>query len=193
MQAIRTVAVFCGASTGTDPRHAEAARALGQALAQAGLRLVYGGGRVGLMGILADAALDAHGHVTGVIPDFLRKWEVAHDRVTDLVVTASMHARKQRMVELADAFVTLPGGLGTFDETIEILTWKQLHLHAKPIVICNVAGSAGPLLALIQGAVEMGFARSDVLGLFQVADSIAGAMALLAASPASVAAASDLT
>lgn len=193
MQAIRTVAVFCGASTGTDPRHAEAARALGQALAQAGLRLVYGGGRVGLMGILADAALDAHGQVTGVIPDFLRKWEVAHDRVTDLVVTASMHARKQRMVELADAFVTLPGGLGTFDETIEILTWKQLRLHAKPIVICNVAGSAGPLLALIQGAVEMGFARSDVLGLFQVADSIEAAMALLAASPAAAAAASDLT
>jgi uncharacterized protein (TIGR00730 family) len=193
MQAIRTVAVFCGASTGTDPRHAEAARALGQALAQAGLRLVYGGGRVGLMGILADAALDAHGQVTGVIPDFLRKWEVAHDRVTDLVVTASMHARKQRMVEVADAFVTLPGGLGTFDETIEILTWKQLRLHAKPIVICNVAGSAGPLLALIQGAVEMGFARSDVLGLFQVADSIEAAMALLAASPAAAAAASDLT
>jgi hypothetical protein len=193
MQAIRTVAVFCGASTGTDPRHAEAARALGQALAQAGLRLVYGGGRVGLMGILADAALDAHGQVTGVIPDFLRKWEVAHDRVTDLVVTASMHARKQRMVELADAFITLPGGLGTFDETIEILTWKQLRLHAKPIVICNVAGSAGPLLALIQGAVEMGFARSDVLGLFQVADSIEAAMALLAASPAAAAAASDLT
>lgn len=193
MQAIRTVAVFCGASTGTHPAHAEAARALGQALGQGGLRLVYGGGRVGLMGILADAALDAHGQVTGVIPDFLRKWEVAHDRVADLVVTTSMHARKQRMVELADAFVTLPGGLGTFDETVEILTWKQLRLHDKPIVICDIAGSAGPLLALIQGAVEMGFARSDVLGLFQVADSIAGAMALLAASPSSAAAASDLT
>jgi uncharacterized protein (TIGR00730 family) len=193
MQSIRTVAVFCGASIGTDPLHADAAKALGTALGQAGLRLVYGGGRVGLMGLLADAALDAHGQVIGVIPDFLQKWEVAHDRVADLVVTTSMHARKQRMVELSDAFVTLPGGLGTFDETIEILTWKQLRLHDKPIIICNIAGSAAPLLALIEGAIGMGFARSDVRGLYQVADSVGQVMDVLAASPSSAAAASDLT
>jgi uncharacterized protein (TIGR00730 family) len=193
MPSIRSVAVFCGSSHGRDPRHAEAARDMGHALGQAGLRLVYGGGRVGLMGVLADAALDAGGQVTGVIPDFLRKWEVAHDRVADLVVTPSMHTRKQRMVELADAFVTLPGGLGTFDETIEILTWKLLKLHAKPVVICDVAGSAGPLLALIEGAVEMGFARGEVRDLYAVARDVPGVMDYLATALPAAPAAADLT
>jgi uncharacterized protein (TIGR00730 family) len=189
MPSIRSVAVFCGASHGRDPRHAEAARAMGQALGEAGLRLIYGGGRVGLMGVLADAALDAGGQVTGVIPDFLRKWEVAHDRVADLIVTP----RKQRMVELADAFVTLPGGLGTFDETIEILTWKLLKLHAKPIVICDVHGSAGPLLALIEGAVEMGFARGEARDLYSVARDVPEVMAYLATALPAAQAAADLT
>lgn len=166
---------------------------MGDALGRAGLRLVYGGGRVGLMGVLADAALDAGGQVTGVIPDFLRKWEVAHDRVANLIVTPSMHTRKQRMVELADAFVTLPGGLGTFDETIEILTWKLLKLHAKPIVICDVVGSAGPLLALIEGAVEMGFARGEVRDLYAVAEGVPAVMEYLASALPAAQAAADLT
>lgn len=193
MPSIRSVAVFCGSSHGRDPRHADAARAMGDALGRAGLRLVYGGGRVGLMGVLADAALDAGGQVTGVIPDFLRKWEVAHDRVADLVVTPSMHTRKQRMVELADAFVALPGGLGTFDETIEILTWKLLKLHAKPVVICDVFGSASPLLALIEGAVEMGFARGEVRDLYVVAQGVPAVMAYLATALPAAQAAADLT
>src|SRR5205807_2470705 len=119
---VRTVAVFCGSRPGTLPEFHASAAALGRGLGRAGLRLVYGGGRIGLMGALADAALAAGGEVIGVIPEFLTRLEVAHDGVAELIVTDSMHVRKHRMFELADAFVTLPGGLGTLDETVEILT-----------------------------------------------------------------------
>ena len=124
----------------------------------AGIRLVYGGGRIGLMGVMADAALAAGGTVTGVIPEFLTRREVAHAGITELIVTDSMHSRKQRMFEAADAFISLPGGLGTLDETIEIITWRQLGLHAKPILICDVAGSAAPFLATIEAAIAADFA-----------------------------------
>ena len=157
MPDLHAVAVFCGSRTGNDPAYRAAAQMLGHGLAEAGIRLVYGGGRIGLMGVMADAALAAGGTVLGVIPEFLTRREVAHEGITELVTTASMHSRKQRMFEAADAFVSLPGGLGTLDETIEIITWRQLGLHTKPILICDVAGSAAPFLAAIEAVIAADF------------------------------------
>ena len=145
---------------------------IGHGLAKAGIGLVYGGGRIGLMGVMADAALAAGGTVLGVIPEFLTLREVAHEGITELVVTDSMHSRKQRMFEAADAFISLPGGLGTLDETIEIITWRQLRLHAKPILICDVAGSAAPFLATIEAAIDADFALPETRHLYEVLDSV---------------------
>jgi len=181
MAEIKTVAVFCGAQAGDDPAYRAAAVALGRGLAEAGIRLVFGGGRIGLMGAVADAALAAGGRVLGVIPEFLTRWEVAHEGVADMTVTDSMHSRKRRMFDLSDAFVTLPGGLGTLDETIEIITWRQLKLHDKPILLCDVKGSAAPLLAAIEAAIAHGFARSDVRHLYEVADGVPAVLRRLAA------------
>ena len=139
---IRSVVVFCGSRMGVDPAAHAAAAAMGSGLAAAGIRLVYGGGRNGLMGVVADAALAGGANVTGIIPDFLRGQEAAHHGVSDLVVTTTMHDRKTRMYTLADAFVTLPGGLGTLDETVEVITWRQLRLHDKPILVVDVNGWA---------------------------------------------------
>ncbi len=163
-----SVAVFCGARPGHDPAALAAAGALGAGLARLGMRLVYGGGRVGLMGAVADAALEGGGRVLGVIPEFLTRREVAHRGVTEMVVTGSMHARKQRMAEAADAFVTLPGGLGTLDETVEIVTWRQLGLHDKPVLVCDVGGWAGGLLGAFGAAVRDGFAGEETMRLFEV-------------------------
>lgn len=171
MSDISAICVFCGSRTGSDPAYENAARALGRLMAEKGIRLVYGGGHVGLMGVIADAVLDAGGQVTGVIPDFLRRREVGRDDLTELVVTDSMHSRKQRMFELADAFVALPGGLGTLDETIEVATWKQLGLHAKPIVILDAAGYWGALSVLLTSVVKGGFAYGDIQTLWSVVDS----------------------
>ncbi len=171
MSDISAICVFCGSRTGSDPAYENAARTLGRLMAEKGIRLVYGGGHVGLMGVIADAVLDAGGQVTGVIPDFLRRREVGRDDLTDLVITDSMHSRKQRMFELADAFVALPGGLGTLDETIEVATWKQLGLHAKPIVILDAAGYWGALSALLTSVVKGGFAYGDIQTLWSVVDS----------------------
>jgi uncharacterized protein (TIGR00730 family) len=179
MPEIQTVAVFCGSRAGHDPACRAAAIGLGTALAKAGIRMVYGGGRVGLMGALADAALAAGGKVVGVIPEFLTHWEVAHNDLSEQIVTDSMHSRKRRMFELSDAFVSLPGGLGTFDETIEIITWRQLKLHDKPILVCDVAGSAAPLLAAIEAAIATGFARAETRGLFERTDGIEATIARL--------------
>jgi len=179
MPDIHSVAVFCGAQAGGRPEYAAAADALGRGLAQAGMRLVYGGGRVGLMGRVADATMAAGGTVTGVIPEFLTRWEVAHDQVSDLVITDSMHSRKRHMFDLADAFVTMPGGLGTLDETFEILTWRQLKLHDKPILLCDVAGSVRPLVAAIEAAIAEGFARSEVRGLYEVVEGVPAVLARL--------------
>jgi uncharacterized protein (TIGR00730 family) len=187
------VAVFCGSRFGTDPRHREAAATLGQALAEAGIRLVYGGGRVGLMGVVADAVLAAGGTVTGVIPTFLAKREVEHQGVTELIETATMHARKTIMAERADAFVMMPGGLGTFDETIEIITWRQLGLHDKPIILCDVAGSARPLITMLEAAVDMGFAGADTRRLYAVAEGAEAVLPLLATLQPGGRAAADLT
>ncbi len=181
MAEIKTVAVFCGAQAGDDPAYRAAAEALGRGLAEAGMTLVFGGGRIGLMGAVADACLAAGGRVVGVIPEFLTLWEVAHEGVADMTVTDSMHSRKRRMFDLSDAFVTLPGGLGTFDETIEIITWRQLKLHDKPILLCDVKGSSNALVAAIEDAVARGFARSDVLRLYEVVEGVPAVLARLAA------------
>ncbi|MCX7380102.1 MAG: TIGR00730 family Rossman fold protein [Alphaproteobacteria bacterium] len=173
MSDVHSVAVFCGSSMGSDPAHAAAAAGFGTALAHAGMRLVYGGGRVGLMGVIADTAIAAGGTVIGVIPEFLRAREVAHHGISETIVTDSMHTRKRRMFELADAFVALPGGLGTFDETFEILTWRQLKLHDKPILLCNINGAFAPLIAIIEAAIAGGFARSEARGLFEVTPTVA--------------------
>jgi len=172
MPTIQTVAVFCGAHPGHDPACRAAASELGRGMAQADIRLVYGGGRVGLMGALADAALAAGGQVIGVIPEFLIRWEVAHDGLTEQIVTDSMHTRKRRMFELSDAFVALPGGLGTLDEIIEIMTWRQLKLHDKPVLVCDVGGSAAPLQAVIEAAIAAGFARPETRLLFERIDGV---------------------
>ena len=183
MAGIATVAVFCGAQAGHDPRHGDAAEAMGRALARAGMRVVYGGGRVGLMGRVADGALAEGGSVIGVIPTFLRARELAHAGVAEMIVTASMHERKARMVELSDAFVSLPGGLGTLDETIEVITWRQLGLHDKPIILCDVAGSARALLGVVDAAIGMGFAQDSSRALFALVDGVEETMALLSRLP----------
>ena len=150
------VCVYCGSSAGDDPRFAATARAFGTALANAGIGVVFGGGRVGLMGAVADAALAAGGEVIGVIPRFLEEREVAHSGV-DLRVVESMHERKQLMSELSDAFVALPGGFGTFEEFFEIVTWVQLALIDAPCILANVDGFYDPFLALVDGAAAQGF------------------------------------
>jgi hypothetical protein len=182
---IQSVAVFCGARTGSDPAHAEAARKLGAAIAEAGMTLIYGGGGVGLMGEVARAAVEAGGRVRGVIPEFLTRIERPYDALTELEVTGSMHTRKTRMYELADAFVTLSGGFGTLDETVEVLTWRQLGLHDKPIVILDVAGWARPFLALMDAVIAQGFASDENRGLLSVAAGVDEAMALLGRAPVS--------
>jgi uncharacterized protein (TIGR00730 family) len=151
------VAVYLGSSAGRRPEFAEAAAAAGRLLAEAGVGIVYGGGAVGLMGVLADAALAAGGEVVGVIPDGLFAAEVAHQGLTRLEIVTSMHERKARMAELADGFAALPGGLGTLDELVEILTWQQLRLHGKPVVLLDVGGFWDGLLRFVDELVAVGF------------------------------------
>ncbi|MEK7246267.1 MAG: TIGR00730 family Rossman fold protein [Pseudomonadota bacterium] len=183
MGRIGSVCVFCGSKTGNDPAFARAADRLGVLLAEAGIRLVYGGGRIGLMGVVAQAALRAGGHVSGVIPDFLMKLEVADTGITDLVVVDSMHERKRRMFELADGFVVLPGGLGTLDETFEIVTWKQLRQHSKPIVLVDLNGYWSPFADLVGAIVAGGFAHSAVADLFSLVESVEDVIGALLAAP----------
>lgn len=179
MKVIRSVTVFCGARRGIDPRFAEAARALGTGLARGGYRLVYGGGRVGLMGVLADAALAAGGEVMGVIPGFLALPEIAHDGLRELVVTDSLHSRKARLYDEGDAFVALPGGIGTLDELIETITWRALGQHAKPVLLCDVAGSAAPFVAAVEAAIGHGFASPELRARFEVMASVTATLARL--------------
>lgn len=183
-QAIRSVAVFCGSRHGTDPAFAGAARALGAGLAARGIRLVYGGGGVGLMGVVAKAAIEAGGAVTGVIPEFLTLVERPYPKLAELEITTSMHTRKTRMFELADAFLTLPGGLGTLDETVEVLTWRQLRLHAKPIIILDIGGWARPLVALVEAMIGQGFVDAGNRDFYRVVPGVAEALALLEAGAA---------
>jgi uncharacterized protein (TIGR00730 family) len=157
------ICVYCGSSPGTDPRHAEVARDFGTSLARRELRLVYGGGNVGLMGEVANATLAAGGTVTGIIPERLWEKEVGHRGLTDLFVVPTMHARKARMVELSDAFVALPGGFGTLDELFEVLTWQQIGYHQKPVGLLNVNGYYDGLIAFAQHSHAQGFVRKEHL------------------------------
>ena len=188
----RSVAVFCGSRQGRNPAWLAAATALGRGLGEAGIRLIYGGGRVGLMGAVADATLTAGGKVLGVIPEFLTRLEVAHTGLTTLEITDSMHMRKRRMFDCADAFVTMPGGLGTLDETVEVITWRQLGLHDKPVLICNVCGWADGLLGAFEAAVRDGFAAPSAHGLYEIVPDVAAVLARLEKLSHSVGEASDI-
>ena len=158
---LRRVCVFCGSAAGSRPAYRRAAARLGAELARRELGLVYGGGSIGLMGVVADAALAAGGEVVGVIPRSLARKEIAHAGLTRLQVVPSMHARKAMMADLADAFVAMPGGMGTLEELTEVLTWAQLGLHAKPCALLDVAGYWRPLVRLLDHAVEERFLRPE--------------------------------
>lgn len=185
MTEVRSLCVLCGSREGIDPVYRAAALRLGQLIGEHGVRLVYGGGSIGLMGVIADAVIAAGGDVVGVIPDFLIRYEVGHQRLTDLVVTDSMHDRKRRMFEMADAFVILPGGLGTLDETFEIITWKQLRLHDSPIVVLDVNGYWSPLLNLIEAIIATGFAHPEVAELITVVETPEQVLRALECAPPS--------
>jgi uncharacterized protein (TIGR00730 family) len=162
MNKIKTVCVYCGSGPGTNPRFTEAAMALGKTFAENKIRLVYGGGSVGLMGAVAKSALDHGGAVTGIIPDFLRARENALTSVQEMIVTPDMHERKRLMFERSDAFVALPGGVGTLEELVEMLTWQQLGRHAKPILLANIDGFWEPLLALLAHMRSAQFIRPNL-------------------------------
>jgi uncharacterized protein (TIGR00730 family) len=164
MTSLTALCVYCGSNDGSDPAYATAARALGRAMAAKGIRLVYGGGSIGLMGILARSVLAEGGQVTGIIPQFLKEREVMLKEASELVVTHDMHERKRIMFERADAFVALPGGLGTLEEIVEIATWAQLQRHACPVLMVNVGGFWDPLIALFRRMTDDGFLRKPFLG-----------------------------
>jgi hypothetical protein len=159
IRSLKRICIFCGSSQGNKPAYVEAAKNAGGELARRGIGLVYGGGNVGLMGVVADAVLAAGGHVTGVIPQALMGRELGHRGLPDLRIVKTMHERKALMAELADGFVALPGGIGTFDEFFEILTWAQLGLHDKPCALLNVNGFFDPLLRLVDHAIDEGFIK----------------------------------
>ena len=165
----RRVAVYCGSADGNDPVFLAEARALGTAIAAAGLGMVYGGASVGLMGAVADAALTGGAEVIGVLPDVLAGKEIAHARLTRLELVSTMHERKARMAQLADAFLILPGGYGTLEELLEVVTWAQLKLHAKPCIVINTAGYWDGLLAFLDTAVAAGFLKPKNRALLRVA------------------------
>ena len=179
-----SVCVYCGSSARVNDVYKEAARRLGAGLARAGIEVVYGGGRVGLMGLLADAALAAGGRVVGIIPDHLQALEVDHSGLSELVVVGSMHERKRMMVDRADAFVVLPGGLGTLDETFEVVTWKQLRLHDKPVIIADIAGYWAPLMHLFEHIDGEGFVSGGHQRLFSVVGDIDQVLDSLGRQPA---------
>ena len=169
---MHAVAVFCGSRNGSDPAFARAAEAFGHGLAERRIRLVYGGGGIGIMGVLARAVLRNGGEVTGVIPRFLMELELRHPHLSELVVVDDMHARKRTMFERADAFVVLPGGLGTLDEAMEIITWRQLARHDKPVIALSVAGYWEALRAMVDSVIRHGFADPDAARLFSVVESV---------------------
>ena len=161
MRELRAVCVYCGSNAGNRPVYAERAAALGQRLAREGIAVVYGGGNVGLMGVVADAALEAGGEVIGVIPEQLVNWEVAHRGLTRLEVVADMHTRKMRMFDLSDAFIALPGGFGTLDEMFEMLTWRQLGLGDRPCAFLDVNGFYTPLMGMLDRMVAERFLHPE--------------------------------
>jgi uncharacterized protein (TIGR00730 family) len=183
MTELKRVCVFCGSKHGVRPAYRQAARARGETLVAAGIDLGYGGGRVGLMGTLADAVLDAGGEVIGVIPEAMSDKEIAHYGVTDLHIVETMHERKALMYNLSDGFVALPGGLGTLEELFEITTWSQLGLHAKPTGLLDVAGYYSPLVAFLDQLVSEGFVSRRHRALLRVADDPVELLGRLAAFP----------
>jgi uncharacterized protein (TIGR00730 family) len=187
MNKIKTVCVYCGSGPGTNPRFVEAAIGLGKALADNGIRLVYGGGSIGLMGAVASSVLDHGGSVTGIIPDFLTLRENALTRVQEMIVTPDMHERKRLMFERSDAFVALPGGIGTLEELVEQLTWQQLGRHTKPVLLANIDGFWEPLLALLAHMRATQFIRAtlavDILKAERVEDILPRLRAAAARAP----------
>jgi uncharacterized protein (TIGR00730 family) len=187
-----TLCVYCGSRVGTLPEFTNAARRVGQAIGERGWAMVYGGGRVGLMGVAADAALEAGAHVVGVIPRSLEEREVGHPGLSELHVVETMHQRKQLMAERADAFVALPGGIGTLEELFEVWTWRQLGYHDRPIGLLNTAGYFDPLIAFLTQTVEAEFVSTGTLSMLQVGSEPAELLERLAARSRSAAQASDL-
>jgi uncharacterized protein (TIGR00730 family) len=179
MQAIKSVCVYCGSSNRVDERYKKHAAELGQMLAHEGMQVVYGGGRVGLMGIVADAAMNAGGKVVGIIPQHIQAMEVEHHGLTELHVVDSMHTRKRMMADRSDAFIVLPGGFGTMDEAFEIITWRRLGLHNKPVIIVDDNGFWQPLIKLLDHLIETGFAIPRDRQLYKVVTSLEDAMRIL--------------
>lgn len=176
---IKSLCIFCGSRHGTLPTYRDQAARLGALCGQQGIEVVYGGGHVGLMGVVADAAMAAGGRVSGLIPERLLQREVGHRDITDLIVTDSMSNRKDQMVEKSDAFAVLPGGLGTLDELFEVLTLRQLGYHRKPTVLINVDGFWDPLEALIRQVVDKGFADPDIYPMMQIVKDVDSVMPAL--------------
>jgi hypothetical protein len=180
VRTFRRICIYCGSSSGNDPIYTEAAKHVGTYLAEQGIGVVYGGGRIGLMGTVADSALAAGGEVYGVIPHKLQELEVAHGKLTELFVVDSMHARRMVMAQLSDAFIALPGGFGTLDELFEVTTWTQLGYHLKPVGIVNVAGYFDGLLRYLDHAKASGFIRPPHRGILQAAPTIEDLLPALA-------------
>ncbi len=184
MPKVSALCVYCGSSNEVDPKHLRAARETGRLAAERGIEIVFGGGHVGMMGALADGALAARGKVTGIIPEILMARETAHEGVSEMIVVENMHTRKRRMFERSGAFCALPGGMGTLDETFEILTWKQLGLHDKPIVLANLDGYWDTLLTMLEFQTAQGYVRPEQMGLFRVVTSVGSIFDALEAAPA---------
>jgi uncharacterized protein (TIGR00730 family) len=177
---LSSVCVFCGSNAGADPAYVTTAEEVGSGLARRGIRVVYGGGRVGMMGALADAARAAGGDVVGVMPRQMFEREIGHTGIDDLRVVGSMHERKALMVKLADAFIALPGGIGTLEELFEVYTWAQLGIHAKPLGLLDVGGYFAPLAAFLDHAVDQRFLRAETRAMLEVADDLDSLLAAFA-------------
>jgi uncharacterized protein (TIGR00730 family) len=172
MPLVKSLCVYCGSARGQSPRYVATARELGESMAERGIRLVYGGARIGMMGELADAVMRNGGEVIGIIPEHLQSTEVGHSGITELKVVESMHSRKKLMFDLSDAFAVLPGGFGTLDELFEIITWRMLSLHTKPVVVVNVDGYWDPFRVLIDHLIGKGFARESSRQHFSIVNSV---------------------
>lgn len=183
MTEIKSLCVYCGSSINVDDDFKQAAKDMGKILADNGIRLVYGGGKAGLMGIIADAVMDNGGEVIGIIPTHISDREIQHKGLTELHIVESMHVRKQMMVDKSDAFLVLPGGVGTLDETCEIITWRQLGIHDKPIIIADLKGYWTPFIAMINHIVSEGFMREDDKKTFSVVNAIDDVIDALAKAP----------
>lgn len=180
---IKSICVYCGSSQNVDEKYKESAKAFGKVMAENGITLVYGGGRSGLMGIIADTVLENGGEVVGIIPEHLSEREVQHTGLTTLHVVDSMHTRKQKMVDESDAFVVLPGGIGTLDETCEVITWRQLGIHDKPICIVNIDEYWTPFMGLVQSLISAGFMREGDINTFSVVQEVERILPVLRETP----------